>query len=103
MYEWSDEHLMIRDAVRDFVEREVRPRREELEFGDTPPYDLIRSLFRAFGVDTLAREQFKRRIEKEKLAAEGKEPEANPDAGPVGNAAMTTIPITSCAGARRGW
>ena len=43
MYEWSDEHRMIRDAVRQWVEAEVRPRREELEFGDTPPYDVIRS------------------------------------------------------------
>ena len=44
MYEWSDEHKMIRDAVRAFVEAEVRPKREELEFGDTPPYDVIRKL-----------------------------------------------------------
>ena len=55
MYEWSDEHKMIRDAVRDFVEKEVRPRREELEFGDTPPYDVIRKLYSTFGMGDMAR------------------------------------------------
>jgi preprotein translocase subunit SecD len=36
MCEWSDQQLMIRDAVRDFVEREIAPKREELEHGDLP-------------------------------------------------------------------
>ena len=65
MYEWSDEHRMIRDAVRDFVEKEVRPRREELEFGDTPPYDVIRKLYKTFGMDEMARSSFAKRIAKE--------------------------------------
>ena len=65
MYEWSDEHTMIRDAVRDFVEKEVRPRREELEFGDTPPYDVIRKLYKTFGMDEMARASFARRIAKD--------------------------------------
>ena len=70
MYEWSDEHKMIRDAVRDFVEKEVRPRREELEFGDTPPYDVIRKLYATFGMGDMARASFERRIAKEKGGAE---------------------------------
>ncbi len=65
MYEWSDEHKMIREAVRSFVEAEVRPQREELEFGDTPPYAVIRKLYRTFGMDQMARDGFKRRIEAE--------------------------------------
>ena len=66
MYEWSDEHKMIRDAVRDFVEKEVRPRREELEFGDTPPYEVIRKLYTTFGMADMARASFERRIAKER-------------------------------------
>jgi alkylation response protein AidB-like acyl-CoA dehydrogenase len=66
MYEWSDEHKMIREAVRAFVEAEVRPLRDELEFGDTPPYDVIRKLYRTFGMDQMARDGFKRRIEAER-------------------------------------
>ena len=68
MYEWSDEHKMIRDAVRAFVEAEVRPQREELEFGDTPPYDVIRKLYRTFGMDQMARDGFKKRLDAESTA-----------------------------------
>ncbi len=41
MFEWSEEHRMVRDAVRTFVDTEIRPRRDEIEFGDTPPYELL--------------------------------------------------------------
>ncbi len=73
MFEWSDEHLMVRDAVRQFVEQEIRPQREELEFGDTPPYDVLRKLYRTFGLDALARESFKKRIEAERAQQEAGE------------------------------
>ena len=33
MIEWSEQHLMIRDAIRKFVETEIKPRREEFEHG----------------------------------------------------------------------
>src|SRR5438309_5050587 len=64
MFEWTDEQRMIRDAVRQFVEAEIAPRREEFEFGDTPPYDVLRTMYRAFGLDAMAREQFKRRLDR---------------------------------------
>src|SRR3954469_13270937 len=69
---------MIRDAVRDFVEKEVRPRREELEFGDTPPYEVIRKLYSMFGMGEMAKASFAKRIAKEK----GSEQRAS-DAGPA--------------------
>ena len=59
MFEWSEEQLAIRDAVRRFVEEEVKPNVEELEHGDTPPYDVIRKLYRTFGLDDMARESAK--------------------------------------------
>jgi acyl-CoA dehydrogenase len=70
MYEWSDEHKMIRDAVRAFVEAEVRPKREELEFGEgeTPTYDVIRKLYSTFGMDAMARDGFKKRMDAEASA-----------------------------------
>ena len=93
MYEWSEEHKMIRDAVRQFIDAEVRPRREELEFGDTPPYEVIRSFYRTFGMDQMARDSFARRIARDAEveagtapALEGREPAGN-------NAGMTLIPI----------
>ena len=69
MFEWSEEQLMIRDAVRQFVEAEIVPKRDELEHGDLPPYDILRKLFATFGMDVMAREQFKRRIERERPAS----------------------------------
>ena len=74
MFEWSEEQLMIRDAVRQFVQAEIAPRREELEHGDLPPYDILRKLFATFGMDAMAREGFKARIEREKRIAAGEEP-----------------------------
>jgi hypothetical protein len=71
VYEWSEEQRMIRDAVRSFVEAEVRPQREELEFGDTPPYAVIRKLYQTFGMDEMARAGFKRRIDAETSGANG--------------------------------
>jgi acyl-CoA dehydrogenase len=73
MYEWSEELKMIRDAVRQFVDNEIRPHREELEHGDLPPYDLLRKLYTTFGMDAMARDSFKRRIDTEKAAATGAE------------------------------
>ena len=94
MYEWSEEHLLIRQTVRDFIDREVRPRREELEFGDTPPYEVIRKLYSTFGMDSMARDKFKRQLEKEAASgseAETKQPTKRDDGGM--SAAMQIIPI----------
>ena len=73
MFEWSEEQLMIRDAVRQFVQAEIAPEREELEHGDLPPYDILRKLFATFGMDAMARERFKAQIEREKRIAAGEE------------------------------
>lgn len=94
MFEWNEEHLMVRDAVRQFVENEIRPHRDELEFGDTPPYDVLRKLYRTFGLDALARDTFKKRIEAERAAAEGKAPAASDgEKRGGGNGALFMIPI----------
>jgi acyl-CoA dehydrogenase len=68
MFEWSEEQLMVRDAIRRFVETEIKPNLEELEHGDTPPYDTLRKLYQTFGMDVMARENFKKTIERERLA-----------------------------------
>ncbi len=98
MFQWSDEQEMVRQAVRDFVDREIRPHRDELEFGDLPPYDLLRKLFATFGMDAMQRESFKRRIERER-AAEAGESVAQTEQGAGGRGgdadaiAFTMIPI----------
>src|SRR6478736_5565667 len=69
MYEWPEELQMVRDAVRQFVDNEIRPHREELEHGDMPPYDLLRKLYKTFGMDTMAADGFDRRIAQEEAAS----------------------------------
>jgi len=62
MFEWSNELQMVRDAVRSFVDAEIRPHREDLEHGDLPPYDLLRKLYKTFGMDQMAADSFDKRI-----------------------------------------
>ncbi len=75
MIEWSEEQQMVRKAVRDFVDSEIRPHREELEFGDMAPYDLLRKMLKTFGMDAMARDSFHKRIARERAAVE---PDADP-------------------------
>jgi len=97
MYRWSDEQLMLRDAVRRFVETEIKPNLEELEHGDTPPYDTLRKLFSAFGMDQMARDRFDRQIaferEVEEAVARGETAPERPKREGGGDASLTLIPI----------
>jgi hypothetical protein len=63
MIEWSDEQLAMRDSLRKFVQAEIEPVRDDLEHGDLPPYDILRRLYRTFGLDALAEERFRRSSE----------------------------------------
>ena len=65
MLDWSDEHKMLRDAIRTFVEKEIVPLHDELEHGDLAPYGVLRKLFASFGIDELARDGFKQRLERD--------------------------------------
>ena len=73
MFEWSEEQLAIRDAVRRFVEEEIKPNVEELEHGDTPPYEVIRKLYRPSASTAMARDGFKRQLER-KLSGAARPP-----------------------------
>jgi len=98
MIEWSEQHLMIRDAVRRFVDAEIVPNLEELEHGDMPPYDILRKLYASFGMDELATSRFEKQIAREKQAAAGQAPaekkqRARDTAGRGDAAAMALIPV----------
>jgi alkylation response protein AidB-like acyl-CoA dehydrogenase len=62
MLEWSDVDIAVRDAVREFVDKEVRPHVDALESGDMEPYPIIRKLFATFGIDALARDSLEKRL-----------------------------------------
>ncbi|MDT4943062.1 MAG: hypothetical protein QOJ34_3151, partial [Pseudonocardiales bacterium] len=65
MIAWSETELAIQQAVRQFVDTEIRPVREELEFGELPPYDILRKLFKTFGIDVLASDALQAMLAKE--------------------------------------
>ena len=90
MIEWTEPQQMIRDAVRKFVEAEIKPRVDELEHGDAPPYDVLRKMVRTFGMDELARQRFRHQIEREKA---GTSEEKKPRADGGDSAAMQIIPV----------
>jgi alkylation response protein AidB-like acyl-CoA dehydrogenase len=98
MIDWTEEQQMIRDEMRKFVEAEIVPNIEELEHGDTPPYDTLRKMFRTFGMDEMARERFEYQLAKKKARERGEDPPARPksDGGEESagdSAAMQLIPI----------
>jgi alkylation response protein AidB-like acyl-CoA dehydrogenase len=76
MFEWSEQHRQIRDMLRRFVEAEIAPHREALEFGDMPPYGILRKLMSTFGVDEMAKAQFAADIARERSGAPPKEKKA---------------------------
>ena len=93
MYEWSDEHLMLQQAMRDFIAKEILPIKEELEHGDLPPYDVLRKLYKTFGMDEMARSTFAKRIAHEKAIDAGEPVEDKPSRHGGGDAGYTLIPI----------
>ena len=94
MFEWSEELLMVRDAVRTFVDTEIRPHREELELGDLPPYDLLRKLYKTFGMDQMAADSFDRRIAEEEAHAGGSSAAASGgERDREGRGGFTLLPI----------
>ena len=66
MYEWSDTDLMFRDALRGFIDKEVRPHVDELESGALPPFDIIRKLYSTFGLADMAREGLEKSLARER-------------------------------------
>ncbi|UMP01588.1 acyl-CoA dehydrogenase family protein [Amycolatopsis sp. EV170708-02-1] len=71
MIEWSETELLIRDAIRDFIDKEIRPHLDALESGTLPPYDIIRKMFASFGIDALARESVSKLLSGERGSGGG--------------------------------
>jgi hypothetical protein len=92
MIEWSEQHLLIRDMVQRFVDAEIKPRLAEFEHGDTPPYDVLRKMMQAFGIDEVQRQRFHAQIEREKAAAHGQAPKKTRERS-ADDIGMQLIPI----------
>jgi alkylation response protein AidB-like acyl-CoA dehydrogenase len=106
MIEWSDTDLMVRDTVRQFVDKEIRPHLDELETGELSPYPIARKLFSQFGLDVMAAEAVKKMLDRERAKQEGRQPE-RPDStedaddaggfGGGGQASMVAVLISEIA------
>ncbi|MBF6287306.1 acyl-CoA dehydrogenase family protein [Nocardia cyriacigeorgica] len=97
MYQWSDEDLMFRDAVRGFIDKELKPHVDQLESGAMPPYDIIRKLYATFGLDEMAREGLAKSLAREEAGTTGK-----PGGGFSGAGSMGVILNSELAGVSLG-
>jgi alkylation response protein AidB-like acyl-CoA dehydrogenase len=64
MIEWSDVDLAVQSAVREFIDKEIRPHVDALESGDMEPYPIIRKMFAAFGIGQMALDSLNKRLER---------------------------------------
>jgi alkylation response protein AidB-like acyl-CoA dehydrogenase len=104
MIEWSESDLLIRDAVRGFIDKELRPNIDALESGEMTPYPIIRKLFSEFGLDVLAAEAVKNMLDRERARQDGEEKSSTGSGyGAVGEqASMAAVMITELAGVSLG-
>lgn len=79
MIEWSDTDLMVQNAVRQFVDKEIRPHLDELETGEMSPYPIVRKLFSQFGLDAMAAESVKKMLDRERAKQNGEQLDEEPD------------------------
>ncbi len=95
MFEWSQTHAQIRTMIRGFIEAEIKPNLEELEHGDTPPYEVLRKFASTFGLEDMAKERFDSQIAKARAREAGEtieKKELDPESA-MNMAAMRLLPI----------
>ncbi|MFM9379382.1 acyl-CoA dehydrogenase family protein [Gordonia sp. VNK21] len=113
MFEWSETDELVRESVRAFIDREIRPNLDALEHGDLPPYDIMRKLFAEFGVDVMAGEAVDNMLAKaqrkaDRIAAGEPEPEKKPKSDDGGanplaaQASMAAVVVSELSGVTLG-
>jgi alkylation response protein AidB-like acyl-CoA dehydrogenase len=105
MFEWSDTDLIMRDTIRGFIDKEIRPHLDALETGEISPYPIARKLFSEFGLDVLAAEAVKTMLDKERAKMEKPETEKKSSGGLAGlgaQASMAAVLVSEVAGVSLG-
>ena len=104
MFEWSDTDLIMRDTVREFIDKEIRPHLDVLETGELSPYPIARKLFSEFGLDVLAAEAVKTMLDKERAKQETQtEKRSSGGLGDLGaQASMAAVVVSELAGVSLG-
>jgi alkylation response protein AidB-like acyl-CoA dehydrogenase len=100
MFEWSDTDLIMRDTIRGFIDKEIRPQLDALETGEISPYPIARKLFSEFGLDVMAAEAVKTMLDKEraKQDAATEKKSSGGLAGMGAQASMAAVLISELAG-----
>jgi alkylation response protein AidB-like acyl-CoA dehydrogenase len=99
MIEWSDTDLIIRDSVRGFIDKEIRPHLDALETGEMSPYPIARKLFSEFGLDVLAAEAVKTMLDRERARASETTRTGSGGLGALGaQASMAAVLVSELAG-----
>jgi alkylation response protein AidB-like acyl-CoA dehydrogenase len=91
MIEWNEMQLAVRDMVRRFVEAEIKPKLNDIEHGDLPPYEILRKMVATFGLADMARARFLHELEKQPGEEKPKEKKYSEERGM--QVAMQIIPI----------
>ncbi|MBX9979106.1 MAG: acyl-CoA/acyl-ACP dehydrogenase [Mycobacterium gordonae] len=97
MIDWSDTDLMVRDTVRQFVDKEIRPNLDALETGEMAPYPIARKLFSQFGLDALAAESVKKMLDRERAGTNEKQDGADESGGMAAQASMMAVLVSEIA------
>lgn len=97
MIEWSDTDLMVRDTVRQFVDKEIRPHLDELESGALSPYPIARKLFSQFGLDVMAAEAVKKMLDRERAGDRENHENAGDAGGMDAQASMVAVLVSELA------
>ena len=71
MLDFTDEQKMARQMLRQWADKELAPHVAKMEKGEILPYDIMRKLIRAFGMDEMVRAQFKKMEEAAQQPAAG--------------------------------
>ncbi|MFK7733936.1 MAG: acyl-CoA dehydrogenase family protein [Pseudomonadales bacterium] len=92
MIGWTEQQQMVRSMMREFIEKEIVPHIDDLEYNGLPPYNLLRKFFNTFGIDEMVAADFDAKISREEAIARGETVEEKaapkPTNGPVSEAAL---------------
>ncbi|MFV8165090.1 acyl-CoA dehydrogenase family protein [Mycobacterium sp. 134] len=99
MIEWSDTDIIMRDTVREFIDKEIRPHLDGLESGELSPYPFARKLFSEFGLDVMAAEAVKTMLDKERERGSGENRQKSGGIGGLGEqVSMAAVMVSELAG-----
>ncbi|PFX02389.1 Acyl-CoA dehydrogenase [Nocardia farcinica] len=98
MFEWSETDLMVRDAVRGFIDREIRPNLDALDSGEMLPYPILRKMFAEFGIAAMATESLEKSLAAEEARTAGGDAPERGGSGAFGQQSMMAVVVSELSG-----